>query len=80
MKKSRSKFFQRLKTSGINMTKKSGDPDVKNYGNNSDNQKESLLWIIWTNTSPVPQIKNIERTLTPISEIKAGKMRFLKIT
>lgn len=80
MKKSKSKSFQLLRTSGINMTKRSGDPDVKKSGNRSSKKTESLLWIIWTNTSPVPQIKSIEKIQTPISETMAGKMRFLKIT
>lgn len=80
MKKSKSKFFQRLKISGINMTKRSESLNVKNSGNKSDNQIECLLWTIWTNTSRAPQTRHIENTPKPISEIKGGKMRFLKIT
>ena len=79
MKKSKSKSFQLLRTSGINTTKRSENLNVKNSGNRSSKKTESLLWIIWTNTSPAPQIRHIERTLKPISEIGAGRMRYLKI-
>lgn len=80
MKKSKSKSFQLLRTSGINTTKRSENLNVKRSGNKSSKETESLLWIIWTNTYPAPQIRHIERTLRPISETGAGKMRFLKIT
>lgn len=79
MKKSKSKSFQHSRSSGINLTKRSESLNVKRSGNKSDNQIESLLWIIWTSTSPAPLTRHIERTLKPISETGAGKMRYLKL-
>ena len=79
MKKAKSKSFQHSMSSGINLTKRSESLNVKSSGNKSDNQTESLLWIIWTSTSPAPLIRHIERTLKPTSGTGAGRMRYLKL-
>lgn len=73
------KSGRRSSISGTPTTKKSESKSASHSGKSSAKKPELMSWLIWSNTSPTPQIKTIEKTQQPISGTKAGKMRYIKI-